>query len=81
MDILELFSCFNVDCRPRGGLELPINAPLWTFKTKTDRSRYTGETPVDDLASHLPGQPGSKERIEFLATYYGRQTNEISPFE
>jgi len=46
-----------------------------------NRARFVGNIPTIDTAPHLPGKPGSKERIEFLATYYGRQTNEISPFE
>ena len=34
-----------------------------------------------DMAPHLPGQPGSKERIEFLRQYYEKDNWGRSPFE
>lgn len=87
---LQLFGMFNIDChrqtvKPTMGeavmpLMFPTSKPLWTFKTRTDRAQYRGKTTDTDKAPHLPGKPGSAERIAFLTEYYANDDTETSPF-
>lgn len=83
MNMLQLFQCFNIECNPQKGirgLSLPIDKPLWNYKPKGNKKRYTESPPVIDTVPHLPGYPGSEERIEYLAEYYQTAVDEISPF-
>ena len=68
---IQVFECF----------QLPIDAQghnLWGYRAIIDKTIGKREVPKFDS---LPGNPGSKERIDWLRSQYENDTKEISPFE
>ena len=74
----QLFSMFNVELQKRSkqhkrGLQSPCMVPLWKVFVPKDGSQFTGKAPVIDKAPHLPGTPGSQERMDYLTAKYAEQ--------
>jgi len=68
---IEAFQCFNVEIDEQGH-------DLWGYRKIADKTLGKREVPKRD---NLPHNPGSAERIEWLAEYYSNQDDEVSPFE
>ena len=70
---IEVFQCFNVEIDEQGH-------DLWGYRKIADKTIGKREVPKHD---NLPHDPGSDERIEWLAKYYAEQVGgeEKSPFD
>jgi len=70
---IEVFQCFNVEIDEQGH-------DLWGYRKIADKTIGKREVPKRD---NLPHDPGSDERIEWLAKYYAEQVGgeEKSPFD
>ena len=67
---IECFQCFNIEIDEFGH-------NLWGFRKIQDKTVGKRIVPKHD---DLPGDPGSKERIEFLRGYYENDIECQSPF-
>ena len=68
---IQVFECFRLPIDEQGH-------DLWGYRAIVDKRIGKREVPKFD---NLPGNPGSKERIEWLREQYENDTREISPFE